>query len=256
MHAQRYRKRPVEITAVRWWSNGDHPDDYIHDFEDPVTHTMVTAAQRREQRWEGEVVRYYRRPDAPGDQQCEHCGLVMNRHGWIDTPDGGHTVCPGDYVITGASGERDVCKPNVFAETYDRVRDDEGEPATAVVDSTEEVAILSAIVRDGFCAALVPLLGYTMAQTMTASFPPSFWRDAALGAARYTAERMLPPTADERLAGEPARPLACGGSGDVVVTDGEGRPIVCGGGGGNGLPIQVTGIGGAAPTDPVTPTEP
>lgn len=29
----RYRKKPVVITATRWWTNGDHPDDRIGEYE-------------------------------------------------------------------------------------------------------------------------------------------------------------------------------------------------------------------------------
>ncbi len=72
-------------------------------------------------RCEGKVVRYFRRPDVPGRRSCEHCGLAMDDHGWIDTLEGGHTVCPGDWVITGVKGERYPCKPHIFAATYELV---------------------------------------------------------------------------------------------------------------------------------------
>jgi hypothetical protein len=45
----------------------------------------------------------------------------MHDHGWIDTPDGGHVVCPGDWVITGVNGEHYPCKPDVFEATYEEV---------------------------------------------------------------------------------------------------------------------------------------
>lgn len=45
----------------------------------------------------------------------------MHHHGWIDTPEGGHIVCPGDWVITGIQGERYPCKPDIFEATYERV---------------------------------------------------------------------------------------------------------------------------------------
>ena len=47
----------------------------------------------------------------------------MHVHGWIDTKEGGHIVCPGDWIITGVAGENYPCKPDIFAATYDPVRD-------------------------------------------------------------------------------------------------------------------------------------
>lgn len=119
--SDRYRKKPVEITATQWFKNGDHPADYTGDIVDPVSADLHTAQYRREQGWEGEVVRYYRHPDVSGDKACQHCGRIMNDHGWIDTLEGGHIVCPGDYVITGVKGERYPCKPDIFAATYEPV---------------------------------------------------------------------------------------------------------------------------------------
>ena len=65
--------------------------------------------------WEGAVVRYYRTPDTPGTTVCKHCGCVMHDHGWIDTLEGGHIVCPGDWIITGVKGKRWPVKPDIFA---------------------------------------------------------------------------------------------------------------------------------------------
>lgn len=45
----------------------------------------------------------------------------MHTHGWIDTKEGGHIVCPGDFIITGIAGERYPCKPAIFAATYEAV---------------------------------------------------------------------------------------------------------------------------------------
>jgi hypothetical protein len=118
--AKRYRKKPVEIEATRWWSNGDHPNDYDNDIIDIDGSTMPGEYQR-EHNWEGQIVRYYRNPNDSGERVCDHCKRVMDDHGWIDTLEGGHTVCPGDYVITGIKGERYPCKPDIFAATYDVV---------------------------------------------------------------------------------------------------------------------------------------
>jgi len=43
----------------------------------------------------------------------------MHVHGWIDTLEGGHIVCPGDWIITGVAGENYPCKPKIFAATYE-----------------------------------------------------------------------------------------------------------------------------------------
>lgn len=105
-----FRKKPVVIEAHQWTTNGSHPDDFSD--RDNANGSMVR---------EGMVVRYYRRPDVPGDARCKHCGKAMHEHGWIDTLEGGHIVCPNDWVITGVKGEHYPCKPDVFEETYEAV---------------------------------------------------------------------------------------------------------------------------------------
>ena len=107
----KFRKRPVVIEATQWFKNGDHPLDY--------------ASWRRRENWEGDVVRYFRHPDKvyAGERQCEKCGQIMHKHGWIDTLEGGHIVCPGDWIITGIKGEHYPCKPDIFAATYEEVKE-------------------------------------------------------------------------------------------------------------------------------------
>jgi hypothetical protein len=67
------------------------------------------------------VVRYFRRPDVSGGRDCEQCGRTIDAHGWIDTLEGGHIVCPGDWIITGVKGEHYPCKPDIFEATYEKV---------------------------------------------------------------------------------------------------------------------------------------
>lgn len=102
----KYRKKPVVIEATRWRQNGDHPDDGPAHME-------------------GQVVRYFRRPEPEYASETVHdaCGYTWHRHGWIDTLEGGHTVCPGDFVITGVQGERYSCKPDIFEATYEPVEE-------------------------------------------------------------------------------------------------------------------------------------
>lgn len=121
--ATRYRKKPVEIDASQWFKNGDHPRDYAESrtsIEDgqPIT---ISGEEAKARGWEGEIVRYFRRPDVSGEAACRHCGIRMHEHGWIDTKEGGHIVCPGDWIITGVKGEMYPCKPDIFAATYDPV---------------------------------------------------------------------------------------------------------------------------------------
>jgi hypothetical protein len=86
----KYRKKPVTIEAVQWWKNGDHPSVeplFIYDLD----HSSI----------------------------CNKCGEKIKGHGRIDTLEGGHIVCPGDYIITGIKGEEYPCKPDIFKETYE-----------------------------------------------------------------------------------------------------------------------------------------
>lgn len=111
----KFRKKPVVIEADLWFKNGDHPFD---DCE------ITTDDDGQFIKYEGKVVRYYRNPSTPGLQECKHCGKIMHVHGWIDTLEGGHIVCPGDYIITGPLGERYPCKPSAFQLTYEKVEED------------------------------------------------------------------------------------------------------------------------------------
>lgn len=92
----KFRKKPVIVEATRWHEvspyNGEKRD-----------------------------VDYYRHPNIPGDRECFQCHAKMHVHGWMDTIEGGHRVCPGDWIITGVNGERYPCKPDVFEATYEAV---------------------------------------------------------------------------------------------------------------------------------------
>jgi hypothetical protein len=116
-----FRKKPVVIEATQWFKNGDHPEDYSADreFMEAGVLRLKPGAFFKDHDWEGAVVRYFRRPDVDGERPCEHCGVRMHEHGWIDTKEGGHIVCPGDWVITGVKGEQYPCKPDIFAVTYE-----------------------------------------------------------------------------------------------------------------------------------------
>lgn len=131
----KFRKKPVVIEASRWFKNGDHPEDNCI----PVRRRAMDDAFSGDVRTqtgelmpdpisdspsflcEGAVVRYFRRPDVDGERSCQHCDVRMNDHGWIDTMEGGHVVCPGDWIITGVKGERYPCKLDIFEATYEPV---------------------------------------------------------------------------------------------------------------------------------------
>ena len=85
----KYRKKPIVIETKQWRTTGDH-----------------------------EAVSAY---VADNYQLCGECGKKHVEHGWIKTLEGGHIVCPGDWIITGVAGERYPCKPDIFAETYELV---------------------------------------------------------------------------------------------------------------------------------------
>lgn len=116
----KFKKKPVVIEATQWFKNGDHPLDYASDLRGMGIKT-VTIAEQRGDNLEGQVVRYFRRPDVSDKDICRHCGHTMHDHGWIDTLEGGHIVCPGDWIITGVKGEVYPCKPDIFAATYEPV---------------------------------------------------------------------------------------------------------------------------------------
>lgn len=131
-----YRKKPVVIEAHRWFENGDHPADMVGEPKLDVfalqdqhpelwnadgTVGPVPADAPTYTRLEGAVVRFFRRPEPEyaGDKTHDACGRTWHDHGWIDTLEGGHTVCPGDWIITGVQGEVYPCKPDIFDATYE-----------------------------------------------------------------------------------------------------------------------------------------
>ena len=80
-----WRKKPVVVQAAQWFKHGDHPAV-------------------------GEYM---------GGVYCKACTRVFREHGWIETLEGGHVVCPGAWIITGVKGEQYPCKPDIFAVTYE-----------------------------------------------------------------------------------------------------------------------------------------
>lgn len=111
----KFRKKPITVEATQWFKNGDHPKDDCELFKDisgPLHHFF---------QGEGKIVRYYRSPKIDGQYKCDQCSFLMSQHGWIDTREGGHVVCPGDWIITGIEGEHYPCKPSIFERTYEKI---------------------------------------------------------------------------------------------------------------------------------------
>ena len=98
---RKYIKKPIVIEAEQWFKveEENKPGNYHLD------------------------VGFFRHPDISDKNKCEQCGKPMRLHGWIDTLEDGHRVCPGDWIITGIKGEKYPCKPDIFKATYDLVRD-------------------------------------------------------------------------------------------------------------------------------------
>jgi hypothetical protein len=97
----KFRKIPVVIDAVQWFE----VEDYVE-------------GKKR-------IVDHYRHPGIPGSAGCISsipCQHTMHDHGWIDTPEGGHNVCPGDWIITGVDGENYPVKDRIFKKTYEEVK--------------------------------------------------------------------------------------------------------------------------------------
>jgi hypothetical protein len=121
----KFRKKPVVIEATQWFKNGDHPQDYARPQQGFQNGRLVSipGEHRKAHGWEGDVVRYYRDPQISGELKCSICGNKYHDHGWIDTLEGGHIVCPGDWIITGVKGEHYPCKPDIFEMTYERIEE-------------------------------------------------------------------------------------------------------------------------------------
>ena len=91
----KFRKKPVVIEAVQWHEVGDHP---------AVRETPLASL---------------------AGSKCRECGGDPALHGYVKTLEGGHIVCPGDWIITGVAGELYPCKDTIFKMTYELVDDSE-----------------------------------------------------------------------------------------------------------------------------------
>ena len=116
----RFKSRPIELEAFLWRKNGDHPEDGKETFQSPANGEVYLC--------EGKVVRYYRHPRDEAERLCQYCGAKMHVHGWIDTQEGGHIVCPGDWIVTGLVGERYPVKPAIMLKKYEMIENMDDNP--------------------------------------------------------------------------------------------------------------------------------
>lgn len=109
------------LEATQWFKNGDHPNDYATDvigLENGEMKTF-TGTFRKENNWEGEVVRYFRHPQIAGELICPKCHQTMHVHGWIDQNflaclKDSNIVCPSDWIVTDIFGRYYSCNPYLF----------------------------------------------------------------------------------------------------------------------------------------------
>lgn len=92
----KFRKKPVVIEATQWFKLGDHLKVVSYPY---VVH------------------------DDKNDK-CNYCYNELHLHGWLPTLEGGHIVCPNDWIIKEIAGEFYPCKPDIFEQTYEKVGDE------------------------------------------------------------------------------------------------------------------------------------
>jgi hypothetical protein len=93
----KYRKRPVVIEAEQWFQHGDHPAVRRSSYAE-IAQLLGTSGCSAEPPYWG-----------------------WDRLGVVETLEGMHVVCPGDFIVTGIKGERYPCKPDIFEMTYEAV---------------------------------------------------------------------------------------------------------------------------------------
>lgn len=98
----KYRKKPIEIDAVQWFSFGDH--DAVLNYHEAYD----------------EGYRMYSDPTDAG--LATHLNSYKG-NGLIKTLEGWYEVCPGDFIITGVKGECYPCKEDIFNITYEKVKE-------------------------------------------------------------------------------------------------------------------------------------
>lgn len=105
----KYRNKPIEIEAQQWWPPGDERHD-----------PAMLRDIRSEPTGPGRVLRV-------GDLFLAMPGHLRDIGGddiyKIRTRNDDLRVMPGDWIITGANGEKYPCKPDIFEATYEAIGD-------------------------------------------------------------------------------------------------------------------------------------
>lgn len=97
---KKYRKKPVEVEAVRWDGSASSTSKIVH---------WILANS-------GEASYVCSDPFL-----CEERGGESPHSISIRTLEGTMTVSFGDYVIRGVQGEFYPCKPDIFEQTYEEI---------------------------------------------------------------------------------------------------------------------------------------
>jgi len=111
-YRNKWKKRPIEVEAEQWFNvtyDKEAGIKGVDNNDEPIYHLGVG---------------FYRTPELDGKNKCKHCGEIMHKHGWIDTLEDGHIVCPSDWIIKGIKGEFYPCKNNIFKLTYEAVTEE------------------------------------------------------------------------------------------------------------------------------------
>ncbi len=97
-----FRKKPVIIEAVQFES--------LAPLEDEVFSIQFNTTEALP-KWVREAVI---------NDTLYPC-LVSGKNLLVQTLEGEHIASPGDWIIRGVEGELSPCKPNIFAQTYEPV---------------------------------------------------------------------------------------------------------------------------------------
>lgn len=89
---QKYRKKPVEISAIQWLGHN----------------------------W-NEVCDFMQGSEFVGDYEARHENSHLHMQVVIGTLEGDMRANMGDYIIKGVKGEFYPCKPDIFEATYESV---------------------------------------------------------------------------------------------------------------------------------------
>ena len=100
--SSKWEKLPMVVEAFQWFRVSDAPD-VVHPLLDYMSTATSDGAYTDDHAF------------------CGVCKRSVSEHGWINTLEAGHRVCPGDFIITGVQGETYPCKSDIFLSTYMKV---------------------------------------------------------------------------------------------------------------------------------------